>query len=193
LETVNHFTVYAYTSTVDERPPPGAIPRRTATREQAAALASAVRLRILRMAYFQPLTNREIADRLGRDPATTLHHVRKLVDNGFLEALPARRGTRGAREIPYRATGLSWSLNPPEEGEPVGGSEAMLEAFLGEIGEVGVERLSQMRLALQLDDAQVEEFRERLAALLNEYAARPVDPDAAGLAVYVAVHPAPEF
>ena len=178
---------------MSEPPPPGSMPRRTATRKQASALASAVRLRILRMAYYQPMTNREIARRLDRDPATTLHHVRRLVDTGLLEVLPARRGTRGAREIPYRASGLSWSLDPPPDGDPIGGTEAMLEAFLGEVAEVGVERLDQMRLALRIDDAQVEEFRERLAALLNEFAARPVDPDVAGVAVYVAVHPSPEF
>ena len=172
--------------------PPGALPRRPATREQAAALASAVRLRILRMTFYQPLTNREIAHRLGRDPATTLHHVRKLVASGLLDPLPVRRGTRGAREIPYRATGLSWALDPADDDEAAL-AEAMLEAFLGEVVEAGVENLNQSRLALRLDAAQIEEFRERLAALLNEFAARPVDPVAPAVAVYVAMHPSPEL
>ena len=42
-----------------------------------------------------PLTNREIAERLDRNPATVLHHVRTLVDRGFLAREPTRRGTRG--------------------------------------------------------------------------------------------------
>ncbi len=173
--------------------PPGALPRRPATREQAAALASAVRLRILRLTYYQPLTNREIATRLGRDPATTLHHVRKLVATGLLEALPVRRGVRGSREIPYRATGLSWALEPAEDEDDPAMAEAMLEAFLGEVADVGVEHLEQSRLALRLDAAQIEEFGVRLIELLNEFAARPVDPSAPGVAVYVAMHPLSEI
>lgn len=169
--------------------PPGTLPRRPATRAEAAALASAVRLRILRMTYHQPLTNKEIAQRLGRDPATTLHHVRKLVATGFLDPLPARRGARGAKEIPYRSTGLSWSLDEAPGEDPALLAEAMLEAFLGEVADVGVERLNQSRLVLRLDEAQIEEFRDRLAGLLNEFATRPFDPDAAGTAVHVALYP----
>jgi DNA-binding CsgD family transcriptional regulator len=174
------------------RPSPTPSPRRPATKEKAAALASAVRLRILRMTYQQPLTNKEIAQRLSRDPATTLHHVRKLVATGFLDPLPARRGARGAREIPYRSTGLSWSLDLGSYGDGGMVNEAVLEAFLGEVTEVGVERLDQTRLVLQLDEAQLGEFRDRLSGLLNEFAVRPAVPDAAVLAVYLALHPSPD-
>ena len=85
--------------------------RRRATEAEAAALASGIRLRIIRLTFAEALTNRELAERLGRDPATTLHHVRTLVDTGFLVAEAARRGARGSREIPYRATKLSWALD----------------------------------------------------------------------------------
>jgi len=57
------------------------------------------------------LTNKQLADRLGHDPATTLHHVRTLCRTGFLVADDARRGRRGALERPYRATGKSWVLS----------------------------------------------------------------------------------
>lgn len=167
---------------------PGARPRRPATRAEATALASALRLRILRMTYENPLTNKEIARRLGRDPATTLYHVRKLVDSGFLRALPVRRGVRGSREIPYLSTGLSWSLEPAPDEDPAPLSEAMLEAFLGEVADAGFERLVQSRLALRLDAEQRGELRERLAALLNDFAARPADPDAPLFGVYVATY-----
>jgi DNA-binding Lrp family transcriptional regulator len=154
-------------------------------------MASALRLRILRMTYHDPLTNREIARRLRRDPATTLYHVRKLVDTGLLEALPPRRGARGSREIPYRATGVSWSLDPAPDEDPRAMGEAMLEAFLGEVADIGVERVVQWRLALRLDQAQVDEFRERLNGLLQDFAERPPSPEEPLLAVYVAVHPTP--
>src|SRR5439155_18198906 len=60
--------------------------RRPATEAEARALASGIRLRILRLCLDRPLTNKEIAERLDANPATVLHHVRKLVDTGFLAA-----------------------------------------------------------------------------------------------------------
>ena len=63
-----------------------AAPRRPATEAEARALASAIRLRIMRLCLDRPLTNKEIAERLGANPATTLHHVRTLVATGFLAA-----------------------------------------------------------------------------------------------------------
>ena len=57
-----------------------------------------LRLRILRMCLDEPLTNAQIAARLDRDPATVLHHVRTLTGTGFLEALPAQKGNRGAQD-----------------------------------------------------------------------------------------------
>src|SRR3954463_2795270 len=104
--------------------------RRPATDGEARALASAVRLRILRLCLHEALSNKEIAARLGRNPATVLHHVRTLVDTGFLAADPERRGARGAREVPYRATGKSWLMD--DAGGPGPGSDVVLAAFLQE-------------------------------------------------------------
>src|ERR1700722_12426122 len=85
--------------------------RRQATDEEARALASSLRLRSLPVCLDEPQTNKEIAERLGRDPASMLHHVRTLVRTGFLEPQGARRGKRGAREIPYLTTKKSWRLS----------------------------------------------------------------------------------
>src|SRR4051795_6284466 len=109
--------------------------RRRATDAEARALASAVRLRILRLGLDEPLTNQEIAARLGRNPATVLHHVRTLVDTGFLEAQPVRRGTRGAREVPYLSTGKSWLMDL--EDRPPPSRDPLLAAFLEEVAAVG--------------------------------------------------------
>lgn len=165
-------------------PPP---PRRPPTEAEAAALASTVRLRIIRMTRVEPLTNAQIAELLGRDPATTLHHVRKLVRNGFLEPLPARRGARGAREIPYRTTDLSWNLDG--SGMDRAESEAMLRAYLDEVGVVGVAGLRQTRLVVRLDPADAIAMRDELEALLERYATRPPVPDGEAVAVYLSVYP----
>ncbi|MFI9006271.1 ArsR/SmtB family transcription factor [Actinosynnema sp. NPDC053489] len=160
--------------------------RRPATDAEAAALASAVRLRIIRLTFDRAMTNKEIAERLGKDPATTLHHVRKLVATGFLEAQPARSGNRGAREIPYRSTGLSWRLD--RDGAPYSEEtgEAVLEAYLGEVAEVGPAATDQFRLVAQVDR---EELKRRLQALLDELATEPAHPAGERVAIYLALYP----
>jgi DNA-binding transcriptional ArsR family regulator len=99
--------------------------KRPATETEARALASAVRLRILRLCLDTPRTNKEIAERLEANPASVLHHVRTLVETGFLTALPVRRGSRGSRERPYLATRKSWTLSMDDSGVP-GGGNAMI-------------------------------------------------------------------
>src|SRR5262252_8249253 len=112
--------------------------RRPATDAEARALASGLRLRILRLCLDHPLTNKEIAERLGAKPATILHHVRTLVATGFLVAQEERRGTRGAREVPYLATGKSWVLDVKDH-QVEGSGQAMLDAFLDEIRYVDID------------------------------------------------------
>jgi predicted ArsR family transcriptional regulator len=163
--------------------------KRKATDAEARALASALRLRILRLCLSEALTNKELAARLGRNPATVLHHVRTLVDTGFLAAQPARRGPRGAREVPYRATGKSWLMDIDDR--PPARRDAMLVAFLEEVSEVGVEQLQSSRLGLRLSPADLAEFRRRLYALLDEYARRPTDASAARWSLYLGMHPEP--
>lgn len=164
--------------------PPATVPeRRDATDAEARALASTVRLRILRITLDEPLTNREIAAALELNPATALHHVRTLVDTGFLEALPARRGRRGAREIPYRATGRSWQVRTPT------GSSSLVETFLAEIGQVPEADRELTRLGLRLPPEELEELRRRLHALLEEFSQRPRDPAAEPWSLLVALHP----
>jgi DNA-binding Lrp family transcriptional regulator len=162
-------------------------PRRPATEAEAATLASAVRVRIIRLTLHEPLTNAQIAARLHRDPATTLYHVRRLVRHGFLEALPARPGPRGSREIPYRGTRLSWSLKDAGRNPSV--AEAMLEAYLDEVTEVGVATLEQSRLAVRLDPSDAAALRVELRALLDRYAARPEAADGEAVAVYLSIYP----
>lgn len=168
--------------------------RRGATDAERRALASVLRLRILRLCLYEPLTNREIAQRLDRNPATVLHHVRTLADQGFLVAGQPRRGRRGSREIPYRATGKSWTLDLVEpaaaSGSPAG-SNTLLRAFLAEVALVPESEVDASRLGLQLSDEHTDELRVRLAALLDEFARRPQDPGGRRWSLFLAVHPEP--
>jgi DNA-binding transcriptional ArsR family regulator len=164
--------------------------RRPATEAEARALASAIRLRILRLCLERALTNKEIAQRLDANPATTLHHVRKLVATGFLAAEETRRGARGAREVPYRATGKSWTLQVHGSGVS-GTGQAMLDAFLEEISLVGPDEAdSKMtRLGLRLSPDEYGELTRRLQDLLDEYASRPRRPDGRAYSLFLSIHP----
>ncbi|WP_026249246.1 ArsR/SmtB family transcription factor [Streptomyces sp. LaPpAH-108] len=160
--------------------------RRDAAEVRASALASGVRLRIIRLTRTQAMTNKELAERLDRDPATTLHHVRKLVDAGFLEPQAPRRGNRGAKEIPYRSKGLPWARGPENEGAI---AEAMLAAFLSEAGELDMKDVHQARFVLDLTPERRAEYERRLEELFEEFDHDAPTPDTERTAVYIAVYP----
>lgn len=115
-----------------------------------------------------------MADRLQRDPATILHHLRLLVDAGLLEPVGVRQGASGAYEKPYRSTGLSWQLRferSPED-EEVAGEPAMFAAFRQELAEAGNDSIAELtRFHLHLDADDFESFSQRLRDLINEYLA----------------------
>ena len=155
--------------------------RRPATPEEARALANPLRMRILRLCLDEALTNKQLAERLGRDPGTVLHHVRTLVATGFLVPEEVRQGEKGALEKPYRATGMSWTL-----------SLDMLEAFTAELEEAGPDAATGFsRLALTLNKASQEELQRRVLAILDEYVDRPADPDGEPLGLFFAMHRRP--
>jgi predicted ArsR family transcriptional regulator len=160
--------------------------RRPATPEEAKALAHPDRLRIIRLTYDTALTNKELAERLGRNPGTTLYHLRMLVATGFLAADPARKGNRGASEVPYRSTGKSWTLDVGEPTDDL--TTALLDAFRAEILESPPEQRRTSRLALRLTPAQRAELERRLEALVEEASSWKPAPDGESWALFVAMH-----
>ena len=172
-------------------PRPATVPvpdrRRPATDAEVRALSSTTRLRILRLCLGNSLTNREIAERLDRNPASVLHHVRTLTEHGFLVAEPPRRGRRGAREIPYRATGLSWQLSMGRQAP----RDLLLATFLEEVAAVGEQHLDSTRVGLHLGEDEIIEFRQRLQALLDEFARRRPTDRGARWSIYIGQHPEP--
>ena len=168
----------------------GPVVRRPATAAEAKALAHPLRMRILRLCLDQALTNKQLAEWLGKDPGTVLHHVRTLVANGFLVPDEVRQGSKGALEKPYRATGKSWTLSLEESPVPVGlDAQAMLEAFQAELAEAGPDAAAGFnRLALTLNEASREELTSRVLAILDEFVTRPPDPDGEPYGLLFAMH-----
>ncbi len=112
-----------------------------------------------------------------------LHHVRALADTGFLKAEPARRGKRGAREVPYRATMLSW-YTPVDEH-----ANLLLDTFLQEIEGMAPDDIRMTRLGLKLTPEHQEELREKFRAIFQEYIARGPDADGEPISIFLAEHP----
>lgn len=147
-----------------------------ATVEHLKALAHPMRWRVLRLCRDEPLTNQELAERLGVAPPTMLRHVRILVAHGFLEPEPVRSGRQGAMERPYRSTGLTLRLalhDVDDAGLRRDVDLAALAAHHDEALEAppGSTR-SRARGVLRLGPESQRELGERMAALLDEYRER---------------------
>lgn len=159
--------------------------RRPATRAEARALAHPLRLRILRLCLDKALTNRELADRLGEQPATVLYHVRTLVRTDFLRREEERRGRRGSREIPYRSTKKSWTLNFEAD---TTGHLAMVDATRAELIESGPDAvLDLVRMAVRLDPAVLARLERRIAKLIADADAADGSGDES-IGILIAVH-----
>jgi DNA-binding transcriptional ArsR family regulator len=144
--------------------------RRPATVKEVRALGHPLRLRILRLCGQRELTNKQLSDRLGKDPGTVLYHVRQLVDVGLIEAAPVRTGESGALEKPYRSTGQSWWLDGGIDGTYAEVALAPLEAFDAELREAGPAAVATFeRFTLHLSPDDVAELDRRILAVLDEY------------------------
>jgi predicted ArsR family transcriptional regulator len=163
--------------------------RRAATPEEARALAHPLRLRILRLCLDEALTNKQLAERLGENPATVLHHVRTLERTGFLAAEAERAGPRGSKQKPYRATGKSWTLDIGESDVTPGSMlVAVIDAFRAEVLEGPLDGpVNDVRVALRLRPEDRKALAEAVVALVNEYLGRQA-PDGEPLGLLFAVH-----
>jgi len=156
-----------------------------ATADEMRALGHPMRWRILRLTLDAPLTNKEIAERLGRDPGTVLHHVRALVNTGFLAPEEVRSGRRGALERPYRATRKSWRVRLPLRSDT---AAAMLEAVREEVLDAGDEApLAWLRLGVRLTEGDLAALRAELDQLGRSYAGRD-DPKGEPVGIVAVVH-----
>ena len=163
--------------------------RRTqkATPAEAKALAHPLRLQILRLCLDDELTNKDLAERLDKDPATVLHHVRILVDHGFLEPGDPRRGKRNSRERPYLATRKSWVLDFSEDHAAI--DVAAAEAFAAELRAASPSGDTPWwsRLGVRLSPEDRRELQQRLDDVVADFEQRD-DPAGEPVSIYLAVH-----
>lgn len=149
---------------------------------RARALSSPLRLRILRLCLHESRTNKEIADILDLNPATSLHHVRTLVSNGFLTAEEPRRGNRGAKEVPYRSTRQSWGARIPDA------APLLVDTFLQEINGLDPQEIQVVRVGLKLSEASQKEMMGRIKDVIEDYALRDPEPDGVATSLFLAHH-----
>jgi predicted ArsR family transcriptional regulator len=172
--------------------------RRPATPAEAKALAHPVRQRIIRLCTLGERTNQQLADELGRDPATILYHVRQLVATGFLTPGEVRAGASGALEKPYRATGKSWQLDadPTQVGDA---TLALIDAVREEVAAAGPTAVvASTRFVVRLPEPELRTWLVDLQAQIDALVERS-EPGAVGQgappahAVSFVVHRIPEL
>jgi predicted ArsR family transcriptional regulator len=151
-------------------------------------MANPLRLRIIRLCLYEPHTNKEIADALDMEPASTLHHVRLLVETGFLEPTATRPGPRGSTEKPYRSTGKSWNLEAPQDAHDEEWL-AVHEAVRQEMQRAGFDKQRYgARLGLKLSAERAAQLGERIKELVEELAEADPDDDGDVYGLYITLH-----
>lgn len=131
--------------------------------EQLKALGHPLRVRALELLCQhddEPLTNRELAQRLGVDPGHLHFHVRMLLKAGLIELVDGGRG----REKPYRAIARAIQVHPDllASAGATGVQEAMLDDVRSSLAAYGSEgRVRTVQAALRVPT-------ERLLELLHE-------------------------
>jgi DNA-binding transcriptional ArsR family regulator len=141
--------------------------------EQLKALGHPLRLKVLQELgqTDRPLTNRDLAERIGVDPGHLHFHVRMLHRCGLIELAEGGRG----REKPYRA--IARHLQVSQEIRAAGGAAELQAAMLEEVsrgwttyGSTGEFRAAQLNVRLSGEVARelVQELIEKAAALEDE-------------------------
>jgi DNA-binding transcriptional ArsR family regulator len=153
--------------------------------EQLKALGHPIRLRALSaLGDGEPLTNRELALRLGVDPGHLHFHVRMLVQAGLIE--PADGGRR--REKPYRAVARRVRVAP--ELLASGPANDVQAAMLNEVHAAwtkfaGQGKFRSAQLTVRIDPERARELMRNLAEAAGELESDEVEP----LVITLFAHP----
>jgi DNA-binding transcriptional ArsR family regulator len=154
--------------------------------EQLKALGHPLRLRVLEMLGDEggePLTNRELAQKLGVDPGHLHFHVKMLLRAGLIERAEGGRG----REKPYRAVASTVRVGPELLGSRLTGD--LQAAMLNEVQAAFAKRAKGQFRSAQVTGRITPEHAIELITELVEKAKDLEDPDVDAIVITAFMHP----
>jgi DNA-binding transcriptional ArsR family regulator len=170
---------------------------RITTEAQFKAVADPLRARILVLLQHEPLTAKQVADRLGAVPGTISHHVHVLENAGLVQVV-ATRLIHGIQAKYYaRAARIFLFETPPD----VAGTGVVEAKFLSEAHAELTEAIGLLGKAatiaggfphVRLSPERMQHYYQRLVELLTEIVEEPLDPDGQVYGLVVAFFRSPE-
>jgi DNA-binding transcriptional ArsR family regulator len=153
--------------------------------EQLKALGHPLRLRVLEMLgdEGEPLTNRELAQKLGVDPGHLHFHVKMLLRAGLIERAEGGKG----REKPYRAVASTVRVGPELLGSRLTGD--LQAAMLNEVQAGFAQREKGQFRSAQVTGRITPEHAIELITELVEKAKDLEDPSVDPIVITAFMHP----
>ncbi|MBY9077064.1 helix-turn-helix domain-containing protein [Paenibacillus sp. HN-1] len=142
--------------------------------EQEKLLQSALRIKIIQTLTGEPLTSKQVAERLGKTPGNVHYHIQKLYDGGLLELV--RTEAAGgimqkfykSKSAWFRSADFSGFRFPPED---------LVERFT---------------TRLTLSDTELQAFRRDLMDLITSWEAKATQGREYGIEMAIGRLPEPE-
>ena len=167
------------------------------TEQQFKAISDMVRSRILGVIQYQPLTAKQIAQRLRATPGAIGHHLRVLEEAGLVKVV-ARRITRGIVASYYTRSARIYDYDLPPE---VRGSAAKLDIAEKAHAELLDSTVSYEDDPLRCDafphvrlsPERIQEYEQRFTALLNELIEETPDPNGEVYGVFFGIFKSPPY
>lgn len=167
------------------------------TEQQFKAISDIARSRILGVIQYQPLTARQIAQRLQATPGAIGHHLHVLEEAGLVKVV-ARRITHGIVASYYTRAARIFDFSLPSEIRESRGKLNTVEKARTELLESIVsyeddplycEGFPHVRLTLE----RMREYQRRFFALIDELIEEPPDPNGEVYGVFFSMFKAPPY
>ena len=162
---------------------------------QLKALGDPLRERVLGILQQQPVTAKQVADRLGRSPGSIGYQL-KLLEKAGLAKVVALRVSRGLVSRYYTRTARLFIVTavPGQRANPCLRILVQAGDELGEsLREQPDLKVTAALLRIKLPPARQRHYRERLEALQRDLQAEPINSKAPVFAINFALFEAPSF
>ena len=169
------------------------------TEQQFKAISDMARSRILGVIQYQPLTAKQIAQRLQATPGAIGHHLRVLEEAGLIKIV-ARRLTRGIVASYYTRAARMFDYNLPPEVRGVlpinfdifSRVQAELMDSMVSYEEKDLER-SDAFPHVRLSSEKAMEYQQRFIALIDELVDEKPDPNGEIYGVFFSIFKSPPY